>query len=633
MSETIQMNEKSGSGSSGFLRPNTILQRRYKIIGQIGGGGMGTVYKSRDLRFEDVSRLAAVKEMHTPSNNPALREQTLATFRREANILAALSHPAIPRIYDFFDQNERAYLVMEFINGNDIEALLNKTRNLPVEKVIDWAIDLCGVLSYLHGREPEPIVFRDIKPSNIMVDSLGEVRLIDFGIAKMFTNTNKPHTMIGTEGYSAPEQYKGHVAPKSDQYSLGATLHQILTRKDPRLEPPFSFHERPIQDYNPDVPKWFSDIIEKALSFSPDDRFASCEEMGEAIKAKRYRRGSTLPMTGEASGFTGGMGNTIEPVWTFKTEDEIRTSPVVHDGMVYIGSYDTNIWALQLDDGNLEWKYPTQGGIASSPVVDPSNGLIYFGSEDHSFNAVESRTGRIMWAVTTQGRNRGTATIAMDHVFFGSDDGRLYALQSTNGRKMWTFDANSEIRTRPFVTDELVIFGTDMGEVIALSLAGEIKWRHKSKAAIYSSPIVDTEENILYVGSNDKHLYALDASSGYSSWRFRTRGPVISTPVIHKRLIIFGSADNNVYAVEASSGREKWHFSTEKPFVSSPVIHKDRVYIGGTDSYLYCLDVKTGKEQWKFKAEAEIVSTPYVNDEYIIFGSMDHQIYALPILE
>ena len=628
-------------GGNGALAPNTILLRRYKILGVLGGGGMGTVYKARDLNFPKVQRFAAVKEMHTPSNDRALREQSLQTFQREANVLAMLAHPAIPQIYDFFDQNNRAYLVMEFINGRDLEALLTQTRTLPVEKLIEWAIDLCDVLGYLHNHQPDPIVFRDIKPSNIMIDSLGKVRLIDFGIAKTFVAADrKKHTIIGTEGYSAPEQYKGKISTLSDQYSLGATLHHILTRKDPRLEHPFTFHERPIIDSNPDVPDWFVSIVDKALSFAPEDRFESCAAMADAIKAGLHRGlnvaaapavsggGGTMPMTNTITN-----ANDIEPQWTFKTEDEVRTTPIVNEGRVFVGSYDTNIWALKLEDGEMLWKYATEGGIASSPVVDKRAGLVLCGSEDHNFIAVNQRTGRIAWSYSTKDRIRSTGLVAMDHVFFGSDDGYLYALLAGNGQMRWRYDANAAVRTRPCLAEDILIFGNGLGEVVAVTLAGERKWSYRGKRGIESSPVVDLKEGMCYVGSLDGSMYALDASSGYNSWRFRTGGAIISTPVMHEKLLIFGSVDNILYAIDAYSSREKWRFTTEQPIISSPVIQGDKVYFGGADSYLYCLEAKTGKEVWKFKAEDAILSTPCLTENSIIFGSIDYNVYALPILD
>ncbi len=633
MPDTVQIGGgqqgNGNTGGEGTLAPNTILLKRYRIMGVIGGGGMGTVYQARDLNFTDVKRMAAVKEMLTLSSDRALREQALATFQREANILATLAHPAIPNIYDFFEQNNRAYLVMEYINGSDLENILGKTRTLPMEKIVEWTLDLCDVLAYLHGQQPNPIVFRDMKPSNIMVDSLGKVRLIDFGIAKTFEKGK--HTMIGTEGYSAPEQYKGNVSPLSDQYSLGATLHHILTRKDPRLEPPFSFHERPIAELNPEVPLWFAETIDRALQFNPSDRFPSSAEMADVIRDGM--RSPTIVV--EDTEDEDILDNEVKENWTFQTEDEVRSSPTAYGDTVYIGSYDSNVWALNIESGDLVWKYATKGGIASSPVVDRSAGLVLFGSEDNALYAVHQQTGKLVWTFPTKDRVRSSPVVAMDLVFFGSDDGHLYAAVSSNGRSMWSYDALSPIRNRPLVytEEELVIFGTDMGEVVGVSLSGERKWQYRSRQPILSSPIIDPNEGVCYIGGGDGFLYSLDASNGINSWRFRTGGPIISTPALYKQLVIFGSADGNVYGLDSGSSREKWRFTAEGPIVSSPLVHGENVYIGGTDTYLYCLEAKTGYEKWKYKTEGEITSTPLIVNNTIIFGSLDRKVYALPIYD
>ncbi|MCS7071123.1 MAG: protein kinase, partial [Anaerolinea sp.] len=388
MPETTQFTpETNSSAQDTTLRANAVLHNRYKITGVLGGGGMGTVYQARDLNFGEVTKLVAIKEMQTIANDNALRQSMLKTFRREANLLAMLSHPAIPKIFDFFDISDRAYLVMEYINGSDLELLMSKTKELPIDRVIDWAIDLCDVLDYLHSQKPDPIVFRDMKPSNVMIDNLGRVRLIDFGIAKAFISGVK-NTMIGTEGYSAPEQYKGDVSPQSDIYSLGATLHQLLTRKDPRLEPPFSFHERPIPQYNPNAPEGLVQIIEKALAYNAVDRWRSCYEMKQALEELRRpvsggglvsvigaagtaRSDNAKPAVDGTDLFTSDQTGTIQPRWIFKTEDEIRGGPAVarHE-LALVGSYDRNLWAINLSTGEQVWKFPTKGGIAVTPAVD-----------------------------------------------------------------------------------------------------------------------------------------------------------------------------------------------------------------------------------------------------------------------
>ncbi len=658
MPETQQFGgNREDRSASTALRPNQVLHNRYKIMGVLGGGGMGTVYQARDLNFPDVRRLVAIKEMQLLSNDPAVRANALKNFRREANILATLNHPAIPKIFDFFDISDRAYLVMEYINGGDVEVILSKTKDLPVEKIIEWAIDLCDVLEYLHKHDPEPIIFRDMKPPNVMIDSLGKVRLIDFGIAKAFT-TGVKHTMIGTEGYSAPEQYKGDVTPLSDIYSLGATLHHILTRKDPRLEPPFSFHERPIQNFNTKVSDGLVAVVERALQFNPKERYQSCSEMKAALDALRYRpaianqvpqsnsgvgaflqgaaaagsTGAAQPLnettTFEQSNATGG----IQPKWLFKSEDEIRTTPSSWQDLVFVGSYDTNIWAISVEDGALAWKYATQGGIASSPVIDESNRSVIFGSEDYRLLSLDARTGRVNWTFGTKDRIRGTPRVEHNHIFFGSDDGKLYALNAINGRSIWNFDFAAPVRCRPFVTNELVIVGCESGELSALSLSGQRKWTYRSRKGFSSAPYVEPKENICYIGCQDGYIYALDASTGYNVWRFRTNGPVYASPVMRGNFLYIGSADGVLYAINAQTGKEKWKFKTDKPIVGSVGIHQGTLLFGGTDDLLYCLDADNGKEKWRYKTGGAIVAAPVVHGETILVGSLDHTLYALPLV-
>ncbi len=638
----------------GALKPNTILLTRYKIIGILGGGGQGAVYQARDLNFPDAKRLVAIKEMHVQGADAGQRASTVKTFQREANILATLSHPAIPKIYDSFEQNDRVYLVMEYINGSDLEAILTKTKTLPMKKILEWSIDLCDVLHYLHSHQPDTIIFRDMKPANIMIDALGKVRLIDFGIAKVFVS-GKRHTMIGTEGYSAPEQYKGNVTPLSDIYSLGATLHHVITRKDPRLEPPFSFSERPIDEHNQETPTGLIKVIEKALEFDPSNRFTSCAEMKDALEEVKYgtasaqRMTTNVPMNGSAAlNSNSGDGNEqstsffdgmedgfaaakMQEQWKFKAEDEVRSSPAMYDDIIYVSSYDTNVWAINSDDGEFVWKYPTTAGIAASPIIDEEHKLVFVGSEDYTFYALESRSGRINWTFQTNGKIRSTARVAHGHVFFGSDDGKLYALVAQNGRHLWDYDTVAPVRTQPWVTNDLIIFGNEDGELAGLELSGAKKWSFRAKRAITSSPYVDLE-GICYFGSFDGHLHAVQANDGWRVWRFRTGRPVISSPVVEGTYVYFGVTDGTFYSVNTQTGKDRWKFSAEAPIIGSPVVHEESVYFGDTDGNFYCLNITDGKKRWDFKTQKGITSAPLITHNKILVTSMDNTVYALPLV-
>src|SRR5713226_1945855 len=284
---------REGQVESG-LQPGATLQNRYLIQGVLGVGGMGSVYRARDMRFPNVTKYVAVKEILNLAPDPTVREMIVKTFEREANILATLNHPAIPQIFDYFTQGDRSFLVQELIEGKDLEAYLADTPGLLGEELVaEWAVQLCDVLSYLHQHEPEPIVFRDLKPSNVMLDQHQRIRLIDFGIARAFAAGQKG-TMIGTEGYSPPEQYRGEASPPGDIYALGATLHHLLTKQDPRLEPPFSFAERPLRRLNPVVSAEFDAIVATALNYNPTERFASAQSMKDAVLSLRRKRTGLL---------------------------------------------------------------------------------------------------------------------------------------------------------------------------------------------------------------------------------------------------------------------------------------------------------------------------------------------------
>jgi serine/threonine protein kinase len=211
--------------------------------------------------------------------DPHERTQAVKRFKAEADILQRLRHPCIPNIYDLFEHQGYHYLVMEFVSGSDLEDLIRREGYIPEARALQWANQICDVLEYLHRQQP-PIIFRDLKPSNIMIEPDGNVKLIDFGIAKVFQPL-QVGTQIGTPGYAPPEQYQGIATPQSDIFALGATLHHMLTGRDPRLEPPFSFP--PVYALRPDISRRTSDAIQKALQMKVEDRYTSVTAFRQAL--------------------------------------------------------------------------------------------------------------------------------------------------------------------------------------------------------------------------------------------------------------------------------------------------------------------------------------------------------------
>jgi eukaryotic-like serine/threonine-protein kinase len=619
----LQPNEADTPSGLKQLLTGTVLIHRYLIQEVIGIGGMGAVYCARDLHFQNAVKLVAIKEMINHAMDPDIRQTFVQNFEREANILGTLSHPSTPKIFDYFTEDSRSYLVMELISGKDLEKIIEETPDfLPVEQALAWGIQLCDVLEYLHGHKPEAIIFRDMKPSNIMINLYNQVVLVDFGIAKNF-KTGQKGTMVGTEGYAPPEQYRGEATLAVDIYALGATLHHALSRRDPRLEPPFTFSERPLCKINPSVPRELEAIIYKALEYEPDKRYRTAKEMGEAL-VKTSQKISNFP---KYVAYTGMISQKQLPrtIWKFQCEDEIRGSPSIYNDMIFIGSYDKNLYALNASNGQLLWKFAAEGGIVGQPLSTENS--VYFGSEDHRLFAISTRTGKLSWAYETGAPIRSSPRIAEGHVFIGSDDGCMHAVSLLTTRRIWKTDVGAAIRSTPVIADGKIYFGCESGEFFCIDFRGQILWRFSARKGIISSPLVD--KDLVFFTSMDANLYALDSKTGWQRWRYRLGKGSISSPCKEGNSIFTGAADGRIYAIEKANSKEIWNYQTGHQVSGSPVISDPYLFCGTADGKLYCLDARKGELKWAYETEGAITGFPVITGEKIYFGSMDHYLYAL----
>jgi serine/threonine protein kinase len=262
------------------LLPLTVLAGRYRIQRALKSGGMGAVYLALDEHEGQMP--CAIKEMLDRFTTDDEREEGQEWFRREATTLAALEHPNIPRIYDYFIERGRYYLALEFVEGDNLEDLLSRRGcpGLPEQLVLSLATQITEVLTYLHEQKP-PIIFRDLKPANIMITPQGDVRIVDFGIARAFSAL-RGASLVGTPGYAPAEQYQGLADAMSDLYSLGATMHHLLTGCDPRTQPPFQF--KPIRTYVPGVCRATERLLEGVLLKESSERGPRLEEFGRQLR-------------------------------------------------------------------------------------------------------------------------------------------------------------------------------------------------------------------------------------------------------------------------------------------------------------------------------------------------------------
>ncbi len=261
-----------------MLEIGSIIDGKYKILNKVGQGGMSVVYLAMNER---ANKQWAIKEIRKDgvSNYEVVKQNLIA----ETDILKRLNHPNLPSIIDVIDGEDTFLIVMDYIEGKPLSDALKREGAQPQEKVIEWAKQICDVLGYLHSRKP-PIIYRDMKPSNVMLKPDGNIMIIDFGTAREYKSASLADTTcLGTQGYAAPEQYGGHgqTDARTDIYCLGATLYHLITGHNPCL-PPYEMY--PIRQWNPMLSSGLEEIIWKCTQKNPDDRYQSCAELMYALE-------------------------------------------------------------------------------------------------------------------------------------------------------------------------------------------------------------------------------------------------------------------------------------------------------------------------------------------------------------
>lgn len=371
--------------ATGKLPAQSKLQQRYTIVENVGTGGMGAVYLAVDTAFlpHVWSRRVAIKEMSQAKLDARELDAAIDRFQREASLLHSLQHHNLPHVYNWFQEQGRSYLVMDFIEGESLLQMLNKANGyrFPVERVLHYALQLCDVLEYLHRHQP-PIIFRDLKLSNVMVDANAKVFLIDFGIVRFFKGgQQKGDTeIIGTEGYAPPEQYSNsqqETDPRSDLYSLGATLHCCLTGRDPRMQP---FMFPPIHQLNPLVPPELDQLIQRLVAIDRDKRPSSAAEVKQILTRidHRWRTSGTQQNQGTLPAGKHPFGSTPDI-----HGDATILPPTVPSPMPTPGNGNQGQGSPQLGtqpSGSAPGSFnagsissPQQGTVPSPPPASPGN--------------------------------------------------------------------------------------------------------------------------------------------------------------------------------------------------------------------------------------------------------------------
>lgn len=287
---------------------DSIFDGKYRVIKVLGKGGMSTVYLAENIKL---GTMWAIKEINKRSNSNV-------NIRVEPDILKKLNHPCLPRIFDIIEDEENIYTIVDYIEGTPLDKEILKFGKFPEDKVIDWAKQICDVLQYLHSFKPNPIIYRDMKPSNIILTPEGKIKLIDFGIAREYKQGSDSDTIyIGTKGYAAPEQYgNGQSNVATDIYGLGVTLYHLITGKSPN-EPPYEI--KPVRQLNSGLSEEIEMILLRCTRSDPEERYQSIIELMQDFNSIGSNRtqplGIRLKQENESAGVCTSFKRLVLTVW------------------------------------------------------------------------------------------------------------------------------------------------------------------------------------------------------------------------------------------------------------------------------------------------------------------------------
>jgi eukaryotic-like serine/threonine-protein kinase len=373
---------------------------------------------------------------------------------------------------------------------------------------------------------------------------------------------------------------------------------------------------------------------------------------------------------------TGNPTLTPTLLWNYTTGFMVESSPAVVDGVVYIGSEDGNVYALNAVSGTKIWSYTTgnlptaqtsglpflpQNGVGSSPAV--VNGVVYVGALDSNVYALNAANGNRLWNYTTGYIINSNPIVINGIVYVGSLDNNIYALDAVTGNQLWNFTTNGPVYSSPAVVNDVVYIGSVDGNVYALSAADGTKiWNYTTEVtswidhnAVESSPSV--VEGVVYVGSGNYNVYALKSADGAKLWGYTTGGEVNSSPAVANGIVYVGSNDGNVYALNASSGDKIWSYTTDVSSLSSNAVYSSPafvggiVYVGSDGGGVYALNASNGNKIWNYTTVIaaisrsfysgnqlignisytgnQVGSSPAVVDGVVYIGSYDGTVYAL----
>jgi outer membrane protein assembly factor BamB len=578
----------------------------YRLLNLLGRGSFGIVYLAE--RIHDGSQ-AAVKLLQLELT----RYEDLKSFLTEARTMR-LHHPHIVTLLDFgLSQDNIAYLVMEYATGGSLRNRHPSGKPLPLTTIKAYVAQLASALQYAHDHH---VIHRDIKPHNILLRADNTLLLSDFGMAEVMEQSNSVARpgLVGTPTYMAPEQSQGKPRPASDQYALAILVYEWLTGRVPFQGTPqeivkqHRFDAPPsLQKLRPELPPQVTQVVSRALAKKPERRFETVEQFAKALQLALAQ---SLSMKQTAQLYA-------------VPRIPVPSSPSVPPGQTPMSprpcqrKLPSQIWLVALAclillvgvSGTGTWILLHQHRLQTTTTVGKT-----FVSTNSYDNAIATKGIQFGFDAQHTRNNPYEQVISLSNV--------------SQLSKQWSFQTGLFIRSSPAVANGMVYFGSDDHNLYALNAStGQKLWTFPTNDAIRSSPAI--VNGLVYFGSNDYSVYALDASTGQKIWNFQTGDAIKSSPAVANGLVYVSSDDHNLYALDASRGQKLWSFQANAAIDSSPAVANGLVYIGSSDGSLYALNASNGQKLWSFQTGSAITSSPAVANGLVYIGSSDDSLYAL----
>lgn len=633
-----------------FLNGEKLESGHYTIVKELGQGGMGMVYLCHDeLLQRDVAIKMLLPELTT-------NRDTLEGFIQEARLAAQLEHPNVVTIFEIGKEERQSklhhYMVMEYLTGGNLASRIN-SKQLSIEHCLNWMKQLANGMAYAHKRG---IVHQDIKADNIFITTEGDLKIGDFGLARLAAGRAKGrsgHHGMGTPAYMSPELCRGDPQDhRSDIYSMGILFYEMATGQLPfkakgMIEMAMKHASAPVpsaRKLNPLVPEVLDKLIHKMMAKQPGDRYQSMAEvvsiLDDLIFELRVARLGLGPKPGaKGSGFFQPRTEP-EPIVESPAQTESQEQPLPAVSPKERDSRRDKQEPIVLDEGFdfAQASFPAFGvkaavesdatamppGVAvnasstqttpaaPAPVIPRQHLELLWGF--HSF-------GPVGWAAQPIATKEGVV------VYCVSADGNCYALDASAGSKLWNFETRGPVLSSPVLTpDKLFLTSTD-GRIYALSpKTGSLKWMTEGEEPIVAPPALHND--YLLAGDLGGGLVALSSKDGHAVWHCRTGDAIVSRPEVVPPSVFVACKDEHLYAVDIGTGAVRWRFRANSPLVAAPIASVDSVYLGATDGSFYALDVETGRLIWQYDTAKSIVARAVIHFTTVIFCSQDRWLYC-----